>query len=47
MTVQENGHAGNRDVRKTQDDKKYLPARKAQQSVGQPVNGSVKYSRIE
>ena len=38
VTVQINGHTGNRDMRQAQDHKKDLPARKAKQAMGQPVN---------
>lgn len=47
VTVQENGHAGNGDVRQAQNDKQNLPAGKVQKAIGQPVNGCVKYSRVD
>jgi hypothetical protein len=47
VAVQKNGDAGNGDVREAQNDEENLPARKSQKSVGQPSNGSFKYSRVE
>jgi hypothetical protein len=47
MAVQEDGDAGNGDVRQAQNDEENLPARKSQDSVGHPVNDRVKYSRVE
>jgi hypothetical protein len=47
VAVQENGHAGNGDVRQAQNDKENLPAGKVQKAIGQPVNGCVKYSRVD
>ena len=46
MAVQEDGDAGNGDVGQAQNDKENLPARKAHDAVGHPVNDRIKYSRV-
>ena len=47
VAVQENGHAGNRDVREAQNDKENLPTRKSHDSVCHPVNDRIKCSRVD
>ena len=47
VAVQEDGHAGNRDVGEAQNDKENLPARESHDAVGHPVNDRIKYSRVK
>jgi hypothetical protein len=47
MTVQEDGDAGNGDVRQAQNDKENLPSRKTEQAIGQPIDQRIKHNRIE